>query len=284
MPTPTGISHRSAPLKPPVRLAHRMLLVPLALLSWVLLLPSAALAQSAPNVTIELQQVDPAGDTPLAPFTPVHGRITYTTDQPVRLVLHPYRDGQPVLDGVYYSGSPEFSAPGGEAIAWFGFSQPQQIDEIRAIANDHWGNEFARSSLFGSWAWRADGQRPDEASWIEPLKAQRDAVSSAQQAATSEGGAFEIVLMLLMQLLFLSVPASIALQVAALMLLRGAAGGIARLSALAMGLLWLFVIVTAVAGSNLSPIWLVFLSPLFVILLSVLLVRHRLARKRLDAR
>ena len=42
-----------------------------------------------------------------------------------------------------------------------------------------------------------------------------------------------------------------------------------------MAALWLFVIVTGVAGSNLSPIWLVFLSPLFVAFLIVLLVHQR---------
>lgn len=161
---------------------------------------------------------------------------------------------------------------------------PQSVDEVRAIANDGQGNELARSSLRGSWSWRADGRKPAEADWVGPLKAQAESLSRSQQAAPSESGFAGMLLILLIQLMFLLVPASIALQVAALMILRGAAGGVARLSALAMALLWLFVIVTALAGSNLSPIWLVFLSPLFVLLLSVLLVKHRLARKRAGAR
>jgi hypothetical protein len=45
---------------------------------------------------------------------------------------------------------------------------------------------------------------------------------------------------------------------------------------MAMAGLWLFVIVTGLAGSNLSPIWLVLLSPLFTLLLGALLVQQRI--------
>jgi len=42
-----------------------------------------------------------------------------------------------------------------------------------------------------------------------------------------------------------------------------------------MGALWVFVLLTGLAGSHLSPIWLVFLSPLFVLFLGGLLVVGR---------
>jgi hypothetical protein len=57
--------------------------------------------------------------------------------------------------------------------------------------------------------------------------------------------------------------------------LEGRPKQLARISGYLMAALWLFVIVTGLAGSNLSPIWLVFLSPLFVVFLMVLIARSR---------
>ncbi|HET6630867.1 MAG TPA: hypothetical protein VFG91_13930 [Woeseiaceae bacterium] len=90
--------------------------------------------------------------------------------------------------------------------------------------------------------------------------------------------AYGAAAVLLTRLVFLLVPASLAVQVVALRKLEGRLLQLARFSACAMAALWLFVAVTAVAGSTLSPIWLVLLSPFFVLFLAVLLfVRSRAA-------
>ncbi len=100
-------------------------------------------------------------------------------------------------------------------------------------------------------------------------------VGMAQQAMDAAPGseAGGEIIMAVVQLLFLLVPASVILQVFALRRLEGNRRRLAKLSAWAMGALWLFVIVTGLAGSNLSPIWLLFLSPFFVLFLGLLLFR-----------
>ena len=99
--------------------------------------------------------------------------------------------------------------------------------------------------------------------------------SLAQRVVEAEPGSETggAIIISVVQLLFLMVPASVVLQVFALLRLDGNRRRLAKMSAWAMGALWLFVIVTGFAGSNLSPIWLVFLSPFFVLFLGVLLFR-----------
>lgn len=230
---------------------------------------AAALAQPAPDVQVELYDIDPAGVTAVAPHTLVYGHIVYTTDAPVRFVLLPYRNGEPVLDGFYNSGSPNYLPGSGETIAWFGFDKPQTIDEIRAVANDIHGNVFAEDSMPRSLSWREGALKPQRAAWVEPLmKAEKRVVVPPPD----ELGWFWTVVT---QLLFLLVPVSVGLQIYAWRKLDGGPGRLARWSGYAMGALWLFVIATAMAGSNLSPIWIVFLSPFFVLFLGVLLVGAR---------
>ncbi|HEX7038302.1 MAG TPA: hypothetical protein VF210_21230 [Pseudomonadales bacterium] len=239
-----------------------------------LLLPIAVAAESPPAVRIELIALDPAEASALPLSTPVYAHIRYQADAPVRLVLRPFRDGQPVEDGVYFSGSPWYPPPEGEGIAWFAFSKPQRIDEIRALATDDWGTEWARAAVERPLTARGGLPKPERAPWVEPMKQRFDRL--IREAARSDGWSLsDALLTVFVQLLFLLVPASVALQVVALRKLRGPHLGLAKLSALAMGALWLFVIVTGLAGSNLSPIWLVFLSPLFVALLTVLLLHQR---------
>lgn len=240
------------------------------------LLPGLALSQSAPDVTIELLEIDP-GDAAAVPLdTRVYGRIRYRTDGPVRLVLLPYRNGQPVSDGVYYSGSPDYPAGSGEAMAWFAFSSPQSIDEIRAVANDVFSNVFAEASLKQPVAWRAGAAVPGVAAWVAPLKEKTEAISESQRPDSESG----VLALILTQLIFACIPLSVAVQIHALCKLEGGLKRLARVSAFAMAALWIFVIVTGIAGSNISPIWLVFLSPVFVAYLFALLITNSKLHRR----
>lgn len=243
------------------------------------LLTSAVFSRPAPNVTIELRELDPAGATVLPPYTPVYGRIAYHTDGPVRLALRPYRNGRSVEHGVYYSGSPSYPGPTGEAVAWFAFDSPQAIDEIRAIANDAVGTEFASATATRRIAWSNGVTKPPVAAWVAPLQARAEALGKSQTPVAQSDLASSFIT----QLMIACVPLSVILQVLALRKLAGRAQRLARFSALAMGALWLFVIVTAVAGSNLSPIWLLFVSPFFVLFLSMLLVARLVTHRRLAA-
>lgn len=235
----------------------------------LLLLPLAANSEATPNVTVELLEIDPAGAREVPLRARVHGRIHYQADAPVRLVLRPYRDGQPVEEGVYYSGSPHYPAGSGEAYGWFAFDSTQSIDEIRAIANDVFGNEFATASVRRTLEWSESAAPTEQAAWVAPLKESTDALSQSQQPVQVGSG---LVALVVMQVIFACIPLSVAVQIFSLCKLEGNLQFLARLSAFAMAALWLFVLVTGIAGSNLSPIWLVFLSPLFLLFLMALLI------------
>lgn len=233
----------------------------------------STMAQPVPNVQIELYDIDPADISTVPPHTRVYGHIVYTTDAPVRFVLLPYRNGKPVQDGFYNSGSPQYAPGSGETIAWFGFEKQQTIDEVRAVASDFRGKVFAEDSIARTLSWRQGAATPQKADWVEPLlKAEKNLVVEP----SIEYGWFATVIgEVIVPLFFLLVPLSVGLQVYAWRKLDGGPGRLARWSGYAMGALWLFVIVIGLAGSNLSPIWLVFLSPLFVLFLGGLLVVGR---------
>ena len=242
----------------------RMLLSALALLGAA----GMAFAQETPSVSIELRAVDPA----VASFVPfnraIHGHISYTTDAPVRFVLTGYRNGQPVAGT--NSGSPTYAPGTGETSAWFSFHEPQWIDEIRAeaTATDGWGTVIAHDSIMRTIEWRAGVAAPAEAAWVETLRqAPKDIVERPPQ----EESFFDWIVLAIVQLAFLLVPFSVALQIYAWRKLEGRPRQLARISGWLMAALWLFVIVTGMAGSNLSPIWLVFLSPFFVLYLAMLI-------------
>lgn len=104
--------------------------------------------------------------------------------------------------------------------------------------------------------------------YLPVLAGAQHMVEAVEQSPDDDYGAAAMVLT---RLVFLLVPASVALQVIALRKLEGKLLQLAKFSACAMAALWFFVIVTTLAGSSLSPIWLVFLSPFFVLFLAALL-------------
>jgi len=246
----------------------------------LLLAAGLALAQQTPSVTIELRAIDPASASVVPPDTLVYGRIAYTTDAPVRLVLKPYRNGQLVEEGSFNSGSPHYAPGSGEAIAWFSFHEPQSIDEIRAAATstDGWGEVFAESGMRQTVVWRVGAAVPAQAGWVQPLLQAPKNIVVEPPSDSAFGSALGGLALIVMQLVFLLVPASVILQIYAWRKLEGRHHQLARVSGYLMAALWLFVILTGLAGSNLSPIWLIFLSPFFVVFLLVLIARSRRAR------
>lgn len=240
----------------------------------LLLATGLALAQQTPSVTIELRAIDPADASVVPPNTRIYGRIAYTTDAPVRFVLKPYRNGQLVEAG-FNSGSPHYAPGSGETLAWFSFREPQVIDEVRAAATstDGWGTVIAEASRRRTIEWRAGARAPTEADWVESLRRAPKNVVEPKLDSMFGGLIASVV-----QLLFLLVPLSVILQIYAWRKLEGRLNRLARISGWLMVALWVFVILTGLAGSNLSPIWLVFLSPIFVVYLLVLIRQSRLNR------
>lgn len=69
------------------------------------------------------------------------------------------------------------------------------------------------------------------------------------------------------------------LQIAGLFVLKGRLKTVARLCALVMGGLILFVLfATVIGGSNIAPIWIVFALPVLTLVLVVLWMLHVFAR------
>ncbi|MEO8460710.1 MAG: hypothetical protein ABI451_09290 [Dokdonella sp.] len=87
------------------------------------------------DVRIEVLATFPAGnDVSLGKGQNFYLRLGYHTDQPVRIWVNPFFEGQPVAAGT----SPSSTYTGaGEMLAWFFFQKPwEQVDEVRIRAGD----------------------------------------------------------------------------------------------------------------------------------------------------
>lgn len=94
----------------------------------------AAVTDVRADVTARVIATDPAGSAiTLARDQSLYVRIEYATDKPVSIWARPYFNGTEV------SAKSNASIPHdgeGEALGWFAFDQPGEIDEIRILAGD----------------------------------------------------------------------------------------------------------------------------------------------------
>jgi hypothetical protein len=103
--------------------------VRLLLLAWLLLLPGLAQA----GVTAEVVATDPPGATvTLHKDEAFYVRIRYDTDRPVSLWARPFFQGKEV--GAMTNASVPHEGSG-EALGWFQFIHPGEVDEIRILVN-----------------------------------------------------------------------------------------------------------------------------------------------------
>ena len=148
----------------------------------------------------------PGADVTLAAQQPFYLRIAYTTDTPVSIRARPY------LHGTEVPATTNASVPhagSGEALGWFAFIEPGEVDEIRIEVGDpaqRFGREIARYPVHivgsGQRAARADAapwvgrlQREDAQAWKQQL--------AAGGAAAGGGGLLMLVVAMAVPLLLI---------------------------------------------------------------------------------
>jgi hypothetical protein len=130
----------------------------------------ALAAPARAETTARIVETHPSFQATLGTNESFYVRIEYTTDEPVSLWARPYRNGEVVAAksnaSSRYSGS-------GEALGWFGLSEPGDVDEVRIRAGGgtpyrEW--DLAREPLQLQWT----SQRPAAEAlpdWVEQLQA-----------------------------------------------------------------------------------------------------------------
>jgi len=238
--------------------------IPLAMALWFVL--GVAGAASA-SIEIKITAVDPESPALLHSGNSLSVRVAYKSDQVLHIQAAGFRDGKKIPGGM--NGSPGYGPGEGEAIAWIFFNGAESIDELRVVAHDaHW-RPLTEAIVKLDARWRPDAPKLERSAWARELnEAQQKAISADMQRAQS--GPMGMAGMLFAQLLFLTVPAYLVLQVILLVRWRGgwrlaAAGPLLMMIPVAV-----FCLVALAKGSNLWPLTMIFLSPVGLLYLAVL--------------
>ena len=240
----------------------------------MLLACALACASAQAGVRLQVMETFPAAPPSLGHWEPYYLRIGYVSDQPIRVRVEPFF-GQTAVPGMN-SGSPVSAAGSGEALFWIAYTGRVRVDRLLIYAQDEkWQGKLAPLELPVDLSWTGDkaqaARTPPE--WVQRMKAERAARQKTEfDAATSEPVGWG------WSLLFFvagwSIPAYFILQAWLLWRWRGGWRIAAAIPAVPMAGFLLHAIFAFFAGSNLFPLFLIFLClPALLYLLVLLGVR-----------
>jgi len=125
-------------------------------------------AHAAPQVRI--LETEPASAATLAPNASFYLRLSYQTEEPLRLWARPYRHGVQVPRALT-NASPEYLGTG-EALGWFAISGSGVVDEVRIVASRGEAEHewvVAKRAVQLRWDGAAPATAQPKAAWIVRL-------------------------------------------------------------------------------------------------------------------
>lgn len=216
------------------------------------------------EVRLQVQQTDPASPAKLRPGDAFHARVLYDTDRPIRIFGRPKDAGD--AEGASHA-SPLYGPGAGEALVWFSLRAPGRVAAMRLSAVGD-GGELKVVEVPLELEWRADAPARHPAAWVGTLQREQQA-----RLRTAPPPDYGVGLTLVVGLMFASVPAYLVVQGFAFWRMRGRRTIAFWVPVVLMGGVYAFVLLGALAGSNIVPIWLIFTSPVALIYVIVLLIR-----------
>lgn len=218
-------------------------------------------------------QTSPSFSTILHKDEALFVRIQYQSEQPLRFQARGLLNGIENEKNVRYNPSPVYAQGQGDAIAWIAYDSPTSINKIRVnIYNQQWqqiGSQDLNLSI--NWTNHTASTPTPIADWAQTLNnIQQNSVSTA--AMNTESSFF---FGFLMQMMFLMTPGYLILQIYTLRKYEGNWKKAVRIPLFVMIPLGVYTIFALMAGSNLWPLMLIFISPFsFIYLLGVIILRN----------
>jgi hypothetical protein len=241
------------------------------LIANVLLFLSPFSAVAEP-VSISVARHFPETGASLADWGKIYLDIAYSADEPVRFQASAFRNGKPVTEGAAMNGAVVHPAGTGHALVWVAFTKPAEANEIRITAYDE---KFQPLKAVGEpfrARWKGEaartGTRPPV--WVVRLRENELRLAGEYERAhpappDSLGDA-------IVWAMFLMVPGYFIAQALSTFFLRGGWRKAALVPLILMVPVVAITIFAALAGSNLAPIYLIFIAPFAMIYLLVLFV------------
>jgi len=241
-----------------------MLRAALALIAAAGLSTGPASAQAP--VHLYLLATDPPTGSTLQRGEAFYARVQYQTDREIRI----WGRGKGVdkVPGKSHP-SPVYGPGAGEALVWFTLDVPGKIDVMRVEAVPPDRQEAVAAAEFPvKLRWEEGAPKHARAPWVDPMAADLQEQVQDRLASATSGTGWDIFMVLLLA----STPGYLAAQAFAFWRMRGRYGVAFWLPVGAMALVYLFVLLGVLAGSNIAPMWVVFLSPIALIYVIVLLI------------
>jgi hypothetical protein len=243
------------------------------ILAWVTLV--TAFSASAAGPAARISATDPAGREILHAGEALSVRLTYDSPIPLRFQIEGFAGGQRRSDA--HTGTVPVYPPGqGQAIVWLRFQNGAFLDEVRVRVMDEQWQVQAVVTEAGPFFWEARPRAAPRtpAAWVRELNdAQTAMARAAATVAESEEG-FDGWGLLVM-LMGWSVPGYFVLQGWMLARYRDGWRKAALVPLALMIPLAAYTLFALLAGSNLWPLALIFLTPLaFLYLLALWLLRQ----------
>jgi hypothetical protein len=263
------------------RAALRFALRPLMVIALVGITWVAA----ADELSVRIVATDPASTETLYRGESLSVRLAYEAAIPLRFSVEGFAHGER-LTGAHSNTVPVYPAGRGEAIVWLGFHSPVYLDEVRVrVMDEHWQvRDVLEQPVSFFWDRQPRAAPRAEAGWVAELNAAQTNMVRAAAAAQAAGQAGEEgvdYLTVLLMLMFWSVPGYIALQVYTLARYRDGWRKAALVPLVLMVPLIAYTLFALIAGSNLWPLMLIFLTPVaFLYLAGLLLLRFSRRRSQ----
>ena len=247
---------------------HRWIFVVLA---WPCLSPSTPAGAGA---RIEVIGTDPASPAVLGSWHRFNVRISYVSNEPIRVHGQAYANGRKVTSAT--SGSPVYPPGAGEGIFWFAYTEAAQVDRIVLTAYPASGQgTLAEATLGVELRWTGEKTaRPASAGWVRQMDAEAERRHREQYAAYMNRPTPVWQGTLFFALVWSPVAYLVA-QVVALRRFRGGWWVAALVPLVPMAIVLLHTVSAYRAGSNLFPLVLIFTSPIaFLYLMALILIRR----------
>ncbi|MEO8802162.1 MAG: hypothetical protein ABI304_08735 [Rudaea sp.] len=224
--------------------------------------------------TLEIVDIDPNGGT-LRVGASLYIKARYISDKPVRIQTVGMRNGA-IVPGLM-NASPAYREGEGDVLTWVAFNGVAEIDTLRVTLFDSQWLPVASRDLPIQAAWSNDAPAPVVAQWVPSLRKQQQQLIDTQNkvAESKQSGVGGFVVG---GLISFAIPAYLLLQLWLAIHWRGRWRISAMLPLFVMIPVWLFSFYALSRGSNLWPIWIVFISPLALAYLVLLWLVRRFAR------
>lgn len=251
-------------------------LLAIACLSIIGLVPRPG--HSAADPAVQVLETDPVSGAALQGREPLYVRIAYDSEIPLRFQAQAYHNGTPVERSAAFNPAPVYPAGRGEAVAWIAFDQYTRIDAVGIrVMNERWQPVLTVTHPVAmEWSGVMPEQWRKPAAWAQRLSdaQQSMVVRAARDYSAEQSDGWGNLLILLMGL---SLPGYLILQIWLWLSSRGGWRKAALAPLLLMVPLLLYTLFALLAGSNLWPLMLLFLTPLAFVYLLVLWIARRFA-------